>query len=146
MCTKKEVFAHLEIEVKDDCPESPGIMNVQTEPNSTISSARYPSPFPPKQEECWMRTPSCGHFVHLEFAEFDVNLHYPLLHDKSSLLTGSGQRCLFNIISPYQWPNSFFWEQIQLCRVTPQDYGLPTWPCGQNVLLQRVSNKWSQGF
>ena len=71
-CKKKEVFTNLEIEVEDDCPDLPGIMNVVTESNTTIQSARFPSPFPPKQEECWMRTPSCGHSVKLEFLEFDV--------------------------------------------------------------------------
>ena len=50
-----------------------GIMNVLTEPNATIKSARFPSPFPPRQDECWMRTPSCGHFVQLEFVEFNVS-------------------------------------------------------------------------
>ena len=49
-------------------------MNVLIEPTATIKSARFPSPFPPKQDECWMRTPSCGHFVHLEIEHFNVSL------------------------------------------------------------------------
>merc|ERR1712243_30143 len=71
-CRKKEVFADMVIEVEDYCPERPGIVNVLMEPTSTIKSARFPSPFPPKQDECWVRTPSCGHHVTLEFLEFNV--------------------------------------------------------------------------
>merc|ERR1711970_283736 len=71
-CKKKEVYANLELEVEDDCPERPGIVNVLMEPDSTISSARFPSPFPPKEDECWVRTPSCGHYVTLEFLDFNV--------------------------------------------------------------------------
>jgi len=71
-CKKKEVFAELELEVEDECPEPPGIMNVVTVPEETIQSARYPSPFPEDQDECWMRTPSCGHHVHIKFEHFDV--------------------------------------------------------------------------
>ena len=72
-CKKKKGFANLDIEVKDNCPEMPGIMNVQLEPNATISSAGFPGPFPPNQDECWTRTPTCGHSVHLKFAEFNVS-------------------------------------------------------------------------
>jgi len=71
-CKKKEVYAALELEVEDDCPERPGIVNVLMEPDSTINSARFPSPFPPKEDECWVRTPSCGHHVTLEFTDFNV--------------------------------------------------------------------------
>merc|ERR1719431_897421 len=71
-CVKKEVYANLELEVEDDCPERPGIVKVLMEPDSTIHSARFPSPFPPKQDECWVRTPSCGHHVTLEFLDFNV--------------------------------------------------------------------------
>jgi len=71
-CVKKEVYATWELEVEDDCPERPGIVNVLMEPNSTILSAMFPSPFPPKQDECWVRTPSCGHHVTLEFLDFNV--------------------------------------------------------------------------
>jgi len=71
-CKKKEVFTEIEIDVEDKCPERPGIMNVLTTPSETIKSARFPSPFLPNQDECWMRTPTCGHFVQLEFVDFNV--------------------------------------------------------------------------
>jgi len=71
-CKRKDGHVNPEIEEADDCPQRPGIMNVQTEATATIKSARFPSPFPPKQDECWMRTPTCGHFVKLEFVEFNV--------------------------------------------------------------------------
>jgi len=72
MCKRKEAGADMELIVEDDCPKRPGIMNVITNSSAIIKSPRYPSNYPPNVDECWMRTPSCGYGVKLEFTNFDV--------------------------------------------------------------------------
>ena len=63
-----------------------GIMNVITNTSFVITSPRFPLNYPVDVDECWMRTPSCGHHVQLEFTDFNVSLlkyygnqdlHYP---------------------------------------------------------------------
>jgi len=71
-CMKNDESTDMEIDVEDKCPQRPGIMNVLGKKSEIIKSARFPSPFPPKQDECWMRTPTCGHSVQLEFVDFNV--------------------------------------------------------------------------
>merc|ERR1711872_9513 len=71
-CIKKEAKSEMELVVKDSCPPPKAIMNVITEAPATIKSYGFPKPFPPKQDECWMRTPACGHFIHLHFTDFNV--------------------------------------------------------------------------
>ena len=52
----------------------PGIMNVITNTSAVITTPGYPSAYPENVKECWMRTPSCGHHVQLEFLEFNVSV------------------------------------------------------------------------
>ena len=48
-------------------------MNVVMNTSVTIASPGFPSAYPVDVEECWTRTPSCGHQVQLEFTRFDVS-------------------------------------------------------------------------
>ena len=51
------------------------IMHVITDIPFYLQSPRYPLPYPADVEECWMRTPTCGYGVQLEFEDFDVSLY-----------------------------------------------------------------------
>ena len=90
-CNIKKAKADLEMVIEDSCPKKPGAslwdttkiiniflvqMNVIFNSSSVLTSPGFPSSYPANIEQCWMRTPSCGHHVQLEFTDFNVSFGF----------------------------------------------------------------------
>ena len=82
VCEKKEDKADLRMRIEDYCPKKPGLVNVITNTSAIITTPEYPNAYPTNVDECWIRTPSCGHSVQLEFTHFNVGCSsfLPRLH------------------------------------------------------------------
>ena len=72
VCQNRDNKAELGLVIEDNCPKPPGLVNVITNTSAIIATPKHPKAYPTGVDECWIRTPSCGHSVQLEFTSFNV--------------------------------------------------------------------------
>ena len=131
LCTRTDVVcrghdgrAGLELEIEDNCPEQPGVMNVITNTSSIITTPGFPSAYPVNVAECWMRTPSCGHQVQIEFTQFNVSF-LTRLEFHSQFFQVLGENDYITIKPPVNGVSKYFGNKYNPAILPPNIVNFP---------------------